>query len=221
MLPGIFLWAVSSSGLTVELDGVNINADKVHSNGKTALMLAARDGDRARVEHLLQEGADLNKANNNGGTPLMYAALGGSLGIVQLFIQKGAELDEVAKNGWSPMMIAAAKGYVDVAKELLSHAADPNLTDVYGWSPLMRAVYEDREIIARLLVKDARTKLNHSGEKGMTAIHIATVQGYAHLVKILLEYGADKSIRDESGRTAFQIAQRNNDIGLLGMLKIN
>jgi len=221
MLSGIFLSVLISVGLADELDRVNTNADAVHSNGKTALMLAAKDGNQARVEHLLQEGADLNKANKNGGTPLMYAALGGNVEIVQLFIQKGAELDEVAKNGWSPLMIAAAKGYAGVAGELLGNAADPNLTDVYGWSPLMRAVYEGREEIVRLLVNETSTRLNLSGESGITALHVAAIQGYAHLVKILLEYGADKSIRDESGRTAYQIAQLNNDIDVLDLLKIN
>ena len=205
-----------------ELTAANLTADATHSNGKTALMLAARDRDRRKVEHLLQQGADVNKFNDNGGTPIMYAALGGDLEIVKMFLTRGAEVNAVAKNGWSALMISAAKGYIDVTKELLNNAAEPNLQDVYHWSPLMRAVNEDREKIVALLLATPGTDPNHRGENGVTALHIATVRGYTHLVELLLQGGADKTIKDHAGRTPYQIAQQqNNGRKLLFLLDVN
>ena len=204
-----------------ELEAANTTTDALYSNGKTTLMLASRNRDIEKVKHLLQNGADVNKANNNGGTPIMYAALGGDLSIVKMFMKFGAELNAVAKNGWSALMISAAKGYAKITKELLDHAADPNLQDVYHWSPLMRAVYEDREEIVMLLVTNPRTDINHRGENGITALHIATIQGYTHLVKVLLEYGADKTITDHSGRTPYEIARQTGEAKLLNLLQIN
>lgn len=211
----------AQSALADELEAANVKADTVHSNGKTTLMLAARDGDVEEVRHLLNNGADVNQANNNGGTPIMYAALGGDLSIVRMFIERGAELDAVAENGWSALMISSAKGFADIAKELLDHAADPNTQDVYHWSPLMRAVYEGREEVVTLLVENSRTDINHRGENGVTALHIAAIQGYSHLVELLLESGADKAIKDYSGRTPYEIAQQVGEPKSLYLLKDN
>lgn len=200
---------------------MNIAADVIHSNGKTALMLAARDQERGRVVALLNQGADVNKANNNGGTPIMYAALGGDIEILRIFIDRGAEIDAVAKNGWSALMIAAAKGFPDIASELLKHNANPNLQDVYLWSPLIRAVYEDREAIVRILVANSLTDINHRGENGITALHVATMQGHAHLAQVLLEHGADRTAQDDAGRTPYEIARQTNAVELLGILRTN
>ena len=200
-----------------ELDN---DADSVHTNGKSALMLAARDRNLNRVEWLLQQGADVNKVNNNGGTPIMYAVLGGDIRIVRMFVDQGADLNARAKNGWSAIMIAAAKGYTEITRELLAHAANPNLADVYGWSPLMRAVYEDRESVVKLLVQNPETDINHIGENGITSLHIATVQGNLKLAATLLNNGADRTIRDESGRTPYEIARFNKEAELQDLLKI-
>lgn len=207
-------------GSAGDLTAANLAAGATHRNGKTALMLAARDGKVEEVRDLLQGGAEVNRSNDNGGTPIMYAALGGSLEIVKLFIANGAEVNAVAKNGWSALMISAAKGYAEITKELLDNEADPNLQDVYFWSPLMRAVYEDREKIVALLLADPKTNPNHRGENGVSALHIATVQGYTHLVELLLDGGADKTIKDHAGRTPYQVAeQQKNSRKLLYLLK--
>ena len=78
-LPGfgsVLLLAVCVASSADELGAANAAADVAHSNGKTALMQAARSGDEAAVERLLRIGADVNRTNTNGGTPLMYAMLG-------------------------------------------------------------------------------------------------------------------------------------------------
>ena len=211
------LFALSASA--DNLNAVDFSAGATDGNGKSALMLAARKGDRDRVRALLQKGADVNKINNNGGTPIMYAALGGDLEILRLFIASGAEVNAVAKNGWSALMISAAKGHAEIASELLANAADPNLQDVYLWSPLMRAVYEDREQIVALLLANAETDPNHRGENGVTALHIAALRGDPHLVELLLQGGADKTIVDHAGRTPYHIAQQQDSHKVLFLLK--
>jgi ankyrin repeat protein len=205
----------------LDLAAENAAADIVHSNGKTALMLAAKEGEMPNVERLLKLGADVNKANNNGGTPIMYAALGGDIEILRLFVHRGADLNAVARNGWTALMIAAAKGFADITRELLDNEANPNLQDVYLWSPLMRAVYEDRESVVKLLAASTRVDINHRGENGMTALHLATGLGYAHLARILLNHGADKTIRDDTGRTPYDVAQETYAVKLLSILRTN
>ena len=216
------IFALCHAPVTVgDLEAANVEADAVHSAGKTALMLAAREGNVEAVKRLLKNGADVNIANKNGGTPIMYATLGGNLNIVKILIELGADPNAAAKNGWSALMISAAKGYSAITKQLLDNAADPNLQDVYHWSPLMRAVYEGRDEVAMLLLTDPRTDINHRGENGVTALHIATVQSDSKLVKLLLEHGADKTITDHSGRTPYEIARQMGQLNLLNLLKID
>ncbi len=187
-------------------------------NGKTALMLAARNRQLDRVTALLDAGADANRANDNGGTPLMYAVLGGDPRIVRLLLDRKVALDAKAENGWSAVMIAAAKGYVDVLGMLLDEGADPTLADVYRWTPLMRAGFENRALVVRLLLADDRVDANRRGENGVTALHLAATQGHVEIARLLVEHGADPRIKDNFERTAYLIALQREQTNLLDVL---
>ena len=64
-------------------------ADPIHD--------AARDGDIAGVEALLDAGVDVNAKEENGMTPLHYAAQYGRKEIVELLIDEGAEVNAKSK----------------------------------------------------------------------------------------------------------------------------
>ncbi|MDZ7840702.1 MAG: ankyrin repeat domain-containing protein [Gammaproteobacteria bacterium] len=194
--------------------------DRVHSNGKTALMAAAKAGDSERMRALLEQGVDVNQPNKNGGTAIMYAVLSGKSEPVSLLLEHHAHVDAVAKNGWTPLMIAAVKGYVEVARLLLKHGAEPNRGDVYSWTPLMRAVYEQRPRMVRLLVENDPTDVNRAGENGVTALHLAVAREDADTVRLLLSRDADPTIMDNSGRTALDFARQNGDMGLLRLMDV-
>lgn len=211
-----WLWCAGASG--GELPTAQTGVDRVHSNGKTALMAAAKIGDSERMRALLEQGGDVNQPNRNGGTAIMYAVLSGKVEPVSLLLEHHAHADAVAKNGWTPLMIAAVKGYVDVARLLLEHGAEPNRADVYSWTPLMRAVYEQRPRMVRLLVENDRTDVNRAGENGVTALHLAVARGDVDTVRVLLARDADPTIMDNSGRTALDFARQNDDMGLLRLM---
>jgi len=198
--------------LAGNLDDANAAADRVHSNGKTALMVAAKNGDRERIKTLIGEGADVNRANKNGGTPIMYAVLSHDTETVSLLVRYGAEVNAVADNGWTALMIASAKGYSDIARLLLEHGAKPDIADVYSWTPLMRAVYEQRLQIVSLLVAQKSTRVNRIGENGLTALHLAALKGDQAIAQVLLAAGADPAIRDDLGRTPLDFAKKNKDL---------
>lgn len=209
---------ICAGALGDDLTTANTEADRVHANGKTALMAAARKADNDRIRALIEQGADVNRPNRNGGTPIMYAALSGRPETVSLLIQNQAHVNAVAANGWTALMIASVKGHAEVARLLLAHGADANRSDVYSWTPLMRAVRERRLQTVRLLVDNARTDVNQRGENGITALHLAVVNGDGDTVKLLLAGGADPRIEDNSGRNALDFAKQNNNMGLLRIM---
>jgi len=201
-----------------ELEDANADADRIHSNGKTALMVAAKEGDNDRIKRLLARGANVNRSNRNGGTAIMYAALSGQPETVSMLLEHGAHVDAVAANGWTALMIAAVKGYENIARLLLDHGAQPNRADIYSWTPLMRAVYEKRLRVVRVLLEADDTDVNQPGENGVTALHLAVARGDSGAVKLLLGYGADPVVEDGSGRTALDFARQNNNMALLRMM---
>lgn len=215
VLLSLYCSAWSEDGLAA----ANARADGIHSNGKTALMVAAKEGDSDRVRELIQQGADVNEPNNNGGTSIMYAALSGNVDTVSLLLRHHADVNSPAKNGWTALMIASAKGYVDIAETLLEHGAEPNQADVYSWTALMRAVYESRARIVGLLLESDLTKVNQRGENGVTALHLAVLKADEDIVRLLLAGGADPGIEDHSGRTALDYAKENNNVGIERLIK--
>ncbi|MCG6871918.1 MAG: ankyrin repeat domain-containing protein [Gammaproteobacteria bacterium] len=174
--------------------------DAVHSNGKTALMQAARDGNEEIVRRLLRSGVDVNRQNTNGGTAIMYAALGDRLAITRILVDQGADVDARASNGWSALMIAAVKGHAAIARFLVAHGADPDAMDIYRWTPLMRAAYARRREMVGLLL-DQQVDVNHQAENGITALHVAAERGLTGIAGLLTARGARRDLKDAAGRT--------------------
>ena len=69
--------------------GAEVNAKD--NDGKTALMLAAREGPLASVQALLAKGADISATNRWGETALTYAHQGRQSAIVRLLRKHGAK----------------------------------------------------------------------------------------------------------------------------------
>lgn len=91
-----------------------------------SIIEAARNGNYALVEELLEQGeVDKNATDEDGATPLMYAAIGGHLSVVQLLIARGADINKQDRaSGWTALMQATYHGYKEVAKLLIESGAD-------------------------------------------------------------------------------------------------
>jgi hypothetical protein len=83
------------------------------------LMEAVRAGDVAKVERLLETGADVNgHGDEQEWTPLNYAAGRGDLQMVKLLLAKGANVFNVGRDRRTPHQIALAASHAEVARFL-------------------------------------------------------------------------------------------------------
>lgn len=82
------------------------------------LIEAAKAGDYAKAEALIESGADVNQQEEQGWTPLNFAAGRGDLPLVKLLVEKGADIFKVGRDQRTPYMIALAAGRVSVVKYL-------------------------------------------------------------------------------------------------------
>lgn len=70
------------------------------------LLIAARKGQTAQVEKLLEEGASVDSHDKTGRTALMMAAQHGHVGTVRALLAKGAKPESRDKEGWTAYGLA-------------------------------------------------------------------------------------------------------------------
>jgi TonB family protein len=106
----------------------------------TALMRAARDGERSNVTALLDQGVDISAKDSYGWTALIYASAKGDASIVKALLVKGADINAKATDGFTALQAAANYGHKSVVKLLLEKGADVNAEDNNGASALASAM---------------------------------------------------------------------------------
>eukprot|EP00746_Dinoflagellata_sp_MGD_P136543 gnl/MRDRNA2_/MRDRNA2_70454_c0_seq1.p1 gnl/MRDRNA2_/MRDRNA2_70454_c0~~gnl/MRDRNA2_/MRDRNA2_70454_c0_seq1.p1 ORF type:complete len:165 (-),score=33.64 gnl/MRDRNA2_/MRDRNA2_70454_c0_seq1:255-749(-) len=87
------------------------------------LIDSATEGDLARVQAALENGADIEFHPKYDFTAMTWAAQGGHLKVVEFLVSRKANMDALDGVGWSILMHAAYRGHVDVVKFLLAHGA--------------------------------------------------------------------------------------------------
>lgn len=86
---------------------------------------AARSGDLAQVQRMVEAGIDIEVADRWSGTALFKAAAAGRLEVVRYLLEEGADPD-VKESFWGQRVMdaALADGHFEVAAELLRAGAD-------------------------------------------------------------------------------------------------
>ena len=75
-------------------------------------------------------------------------------------------------------------------------------------TPLQLAAEANRADMIRLLARH-RADLNTQDKKGRTPLHRATYEGCVEAAEALLAVGADPTVLNKSGKTAFVIARKD------------
>ena len=126
----------------------------------------------------------MNKAGIHGWTPLYGASAGGHAAVVKLLLAAGVARDGHNREGLTPFLAAARGGHCEATTLLLDHggaAIDIN----QGTSESNETWLNGQWINA----------LSHA--PGSTALNLASRGGHTQVMQILLDRGANVSIRDE------------------------
>lgn len=117
------------------------------------------------------------------------------------------------------LAIAAFNGYKDIVELLLNNNADPNVYDDMGIAPIHGAARTNRaEIIAMLLNNKANINILHK-TSGETPLHYAAEYNSKEACEILLKNGADKTIKNGAGKTAYEVAKEKKSDKVIDLLK--
>lgn len=179
-----------------------------------ALQALQRDDPHALRTALLR-GADPN-VRDELGTPLVVAAarLKAWQSVRALAELRGTDLDATSADGVNALMFAALHGELPVVKALIARGAEVNKT---GWTPLHWAAANGHaEVVRHLLERHAY--IDAESPNQTTPLMMAARQLHPTTVRLLIDEGADPTVRNQSGLTAAEYARLAGDPKLAELL---
>ena len=189
------------------------NLEGASSEGITPLHSAAGRGRVEMVKTLLDRGVNHSPVDGHGETPMFGAAMNNHAEVVRLLLAAGADPNFTDQMGNTPLLLSAWRSSQDAMQVLIEHGADVNLASLSGDTPIFSTVKQgDPDIVDRLVKAGAKVD-GRDPHSGATPLHLAAVLGYKDIAGHLLAGGADVNARDNSGKTALEMAtahgQRN------------
>lgn len=157
------------------------------------------------VSQLLARGFDPNTVNPKGVPGLLVALQTPAPKVAAVLLEHpDLEVEVRTAQDESPLMLAALKGYVELCAKLIERDADVNKP---GWAPLHYAATNSHIQIMQLLL-DNHAYIDAASPNGSTPLMMAAMYGNASAVKMLLEAGADPTLKNGIGLTAIDFANR-------------
>lgn len=150
----------------------------------------------------------LDARTTGGITPLHYAASLDNTEAVYRLLEAGVAVDITTEDSLTtPLQWAADKGASDTLRLLLKKGADVNAKAKNGYTPLhFLARGGTNPGIAKYL-QDAGADINAPDSKLNTPLHIAAIRGNAAVVAYFIKAGADKTLKNDAGKLAIDLAK--------------
>jgi uncharacterized protein len=195
------------------------------------MLAAALNGDLIIVKELVSKGANIDYTDRWGNFAMFSAAWEGNIKAMDFFYDLGAKLTFENAN---LLCNAAYKGKADSVKWLLDKGENANFSfadtgeNALHYTISKTSEMGDREEIVRVLIA-AGTDVNKkttAGKptlcfmrdaylKGETPLHRAAAYGNVAIIKMLLDAGAEISMKDANGDTPISWGSwhlRDNDV---------
>jgi hypothetical protein len=163
-----------------------------------ALFAAVRAGDKAKVEQLLAQGADINAKTKDGWTAIQVAAATGNKEMVELLIAKGADL--ITDNETS-YQAAIRAGHPEIA-EILGEATAKAYTDYDERHPspgviLARRLDAQDAAEKKAIKEQERARTAAADAAAAQLLEIVTTQGRDEVAEILNAKGTEVNAQKE------------------------
>lgn len=187
-----------------------VNVDTKDIQGFTPMHNAVLD--LKMTETLLNAGADPTITSRNGSTALLHACSGvprkNQDEIIKKVLSYPGVKDQINNPGvfgYVPVFGVARNGSNELLDAFIQAGADVNAVSATKETILHFAAgnKKDPNVLTNLVNRpELKDKINMQDREGMTPLHVAVQNGTPEQVKALLQAGADKSIKNNEGKTA-------------------
>lgn len=147
------------------------HTDLIAGQNSEELVNTVFSGDLAKIENLLNNGADPN-STVDGLSALMFASQLGKIDMVELLLKNGADPNITDPQSGSALGLAVISGSTEIVGLLLQSKADVNYRVSSGWSPLMFAANAGQLEIVKMMLS-AGADRSFSDKYGWTAYKLA------------------------------------------------
>jgi len=180
-------------------------------NAMTPLHHSCLKGRKELTRLLLAHSADPNARTSFDETPLHYACRCGNVATIHTLIKAGADVNLVDKQGRGCMHFAVMGGSSVLALNYLETQTNLSTRCVtnQGETLLHMACNHYSSTIVDYLLRKDRSDVHRQNNKGVTALHLASLKGNSELIWKLLNVTNCQlaHVQNNDGMTAFDIAK--------------
>lgn len=207
--------------------GVDVNAIDETGDLRTPLHEAATRGHAQLAEVMIRASADLDAREAALMTPLHLAAVHGHKAVLSVLLRHGADrsLTDMAENkpfdvadnadvqyslaeGQELLALAVLNEEEGTIAQLLDAGiCSVNAICTKNKCAIHLAAAHGSVHITRLLLEKGADIDSPGGFYAFTPLHYAAFQGYVELAQLLVAKRADKSVLDNDGKTAYELAE--------------
>ena len=197
---------------------------------QTPLTLACKKSNEKFIKLLVENGANVNKDGIAGFSPLIVVLLSNEqnrFGVARYLIDNGADINAITNN-----KISVLKSCIEVTsndneltkqegvqflKDLLE--LDVNINMLVPHNLLTYAAQRNNENVVEYILDEGICSVNDRDDSGFTALMRASYMGHDGIVKLLLNNGADKFIKNSEGKTALDLAKEYKQEKIIELLE--
>jgi hypothetical protein len=168
---------------------------------------AIKLNDAGTIKALLARGLDPNLIEpERGDTGLIFSLRENSMDAFNALLNaQGTDIEAKAMNGDNALMIACYKGNKPAVEALIAKGAEVNRP---GWAPLHYAAAIGNNEIVQILL-DHSAYIDAESPNRTTPLMMAARSGHILTVKLLLDEGADATLKNDLGMTAIDFAEKH------------
>ncbi|MGA7458141.1 MAG: quinoprotein dehydrogenase-associated putative ABC transporter substrate-binding protein, partial [Methyloceanibacter sp.] len=201
--------------------GADVN--KADNQGWTPLQSAARTRHDKMIKLLIDLGADVNAGDP---TPLVAAVMRDHVPSVKVLIEHGADMEKPGQENFKPLPLAIAEDKYESAKALMDAGADVNsVSGDDALTPLMITAGQTSPAEGAMFVPGSTrptdiaqglhargANVNAQSKNGVTPLMIAATHNNPPMIGILIDAGADVTLKNKFGQTAADVAELNGNL---------